>query len=419
MRSHRPAGRRALAPSLLALVAALHAGRADAAVAVKSGEWELSFDGFVNGFAVYQAGSAVPSGVSPDVVFMSSEDAFRIRTGLLPGLFGFGVTAPKVGGLEMKARVGLYPQIQNSNTRNEFGSQTDLRELFFTVDGPFGQVLVGRALNLFQGKNILTDMTLFGVGAQGPVGGGGTTVGRIGYGYLYAQFGAQMRYTPPSAGGLRLAVAVADPSQLCASSRPGVPTFCSSSATVTKTPALEAELSFDRKSGGVAFQAWASGLWQQADGFRATPTSGEEKATAAGGAGGVGVGTAGLDLLASGFVGKGLGSFFLLDFDSLDPTGKERDSFGYLGQATYTLGATKLGLSYGQNTIKETDADKAAREGGGLAGVHDRHSITGGLYHDINKNLKAVAEYTHATTKWNGGASQSVDVIALGGVFLW
>ncbi|HEX9188270.1 MAG TPA: hypothetical protein VGB87_14425, partial [Vicinamibacteria bacterium] len=138
-----------------------------------------------------------------------------------------------------------------------------------------------------------------------------------------------------------------------------------------------------------------------------------------GGAAGVGFGVSGFDLLASGFVGKGLGSFFLLDFDGFDPTGKARDSSGFLAQGTDTFGTTKLGLSYGQNALQETDADKAARQGGGAAGVETRSSITGGVYHDINKSLKAVVEYTHATTKWHGGADQSVDVVAVGGFFLW
>jgi hypothetical protein len=409
-------GSRSLLAALLVVCLALAASPARAEVALKSDSgWTLSFDGFVNGFAVYEAGSDTPAGVSPDVVFMSSEDSFRIRTGLLPGLFGFGVAAPKFDGLDVKARIGLYPQINNGNTRTAFGSQTDLRELFFTVDGSFGQVLVGRALNLYQGKNILTDMTLFGVGAQGPVGGGGTTVGRIGYGYLYAQFGAQIRYTTPSIGGFKLAVALVDPSRICASDAPGVPGFCSAAFTVTKTPGVEAEASYSGKSGAVAFQAWASGLWQEAS----TPQPASEKATATGGALGASVTVAGLDVLASGFIGKGLGSFFLLDFDSLDPNGKERDSSGFLGQATYTFGATKLGLSYGQNAIKETDLDEAARRAGGDAGVDTRSSITAGVYHDIGKNVKAVAEYTNAKTKWHGGADQSVNVVALGGFFLW
>lgn len=391
----------------LALAIILVAAPAEAAVSLKSGDWEVTFDGFVNGFAVYQNGGTAPAGVAPDA-FITSEDSFRARTGLLPGLLGFGIVAPKTDDLDVKARIGLYPQINNGNRRDAFGSQMDLRELFFTVDGSFGQVLVGRALNLYQGKNILTDMSLFGVGVQGPVAAGGTTLGRIGYGYLYAQFGAQIRYTTPSFSGFTLAVAAADPSQICG-------TAC---ATKTRSPTMEAELAFSRKLGDVALQAWASGLWQEAS-IPKTATVPETTKTAVGGAAGVGVGVSGVDLLASGFAGKGLGSFFLLDTDALDLAGKERQTSGFLAQAAYTLGSTKVGLSYGQNMMKETDAEKAARLGGGAAGIDVRKSVTAGVYQTVAKHLKVVAEYTRATTDWNGGASESADVLALGGFFFW
>ena len=214
MIDHRAAWKRAAA-AVIPLTLALVATSAHAAVEFKTDEgWTVSFDGFVNAFGANEMGSSAPANAVPDPLMTTDDlNSFRVRTGLLPGLFAFNVTAPRIEGLDVKARVGLYPQINNNNTRNAFGSQIDLREIFFTVDGRFGQVLVGRALNLYQGKNILTDMSLFGVGAQGPASAGGTTLGRIGYGYLYTQFGAQLRYTTPELSGLKLAVGVVDPSR--------------------------------------------------------------------------------------------------------------------------------------------------------------------------------------------------------------
>ncbi len=407
---------RDLALPIAALVSMLAAGTAEAAVSFKGSDgWEVSFDGFVNAFGANEMGSAVPAGVTPDPL-MSAEkqNSFRVRTGLLPGLFAFNVVAPKVDGLDIKARIGLYPQINNGNTRNAFGSQIDLREIFFTVDGSFGQILGGRALNLYQGKNILTDMTLFGVGVQGAVSSGGTTLGRIGYGYLYAQFGAQLRYTTPSLSGVKLAASVVDPSQICAAA------FCGSgpAATITKAPGFEGEVSYAGKLGGTNVQGWVSGLYQDAW-IPAAGSTAEAKKTASGGAAGVSVGVSGFDVLASGFLGKGLGSFLLLDIDALDAAGKERQSTGVLAQAAYTFGSTKLGLSYGQNSMRETDAEEAARQGGGDSALRVRSSWTGGVYHDLNKNLKVVAEFTHASSEWHGGQTQAVDVAAVGGFFLW
>jgi hypothetical protein len=411
-RTARPAARRA-AVALAVLAFALAATRAEAAIGFKSEDgWGASFEGFVNAFGVNEMGSKPPAGVAVDPLMTADEhNSFRVRTGLLPGLFAFNVTAPKIDGLDVKARVGLYPQINNAGTRNAFGSQIDLREIFFTVDGSFGQVLAGRALNLFQGKNILNDMTLFGVGVQGGVASSGTTLGRIGYGYLYSQFGAQLRYTTPSVSGAKLAFAVVDPSQIGGS---GV------AATQMKTPGFESELSYAAKLGDVRAQGWLSGLYQQAMFDASSAVRAGRDVVAGGGAAGLGAGVGGLDLLASGFVGKGLGSFLLLDTDSLDASGAARKSRGFLAQAAYTLGSTKAGVSYGENRVDETASESAARVAGtAKPTLASRRSVTGGLYHDLNKNLKVVAEYTHAMAGWVTGQSQAVDVVALGGFFLW
>ncbi|MFL5271487.1 MAG: hypothetical protein ACJ79E_05450 [Anaeromyxobacteraceae bacterium] len=394
------------------------AASAQAAVGFKAESgWEASIDGFVNVFAVdqFEPSGAVPPATAVDALGQNSQhNTFRFQTGLLPGLVAINAASPDLGGLKIKTRIGFYPQVQTSGGRvlsnlgqtggtspGGFGSQIDLREIFFTVDGSFGQVLAGRALNLFQGQNILTDMTLFGVGVQGAaIGNGGTTAGRIGYGYIYTSFGPQFRYTTPDLGGMKLAVAIGDPTNIDGIVSGG-PT-----ATDVRLPEVEAELSFTGKSGDMGYHAWVSGLAQ-----RAWLASGTD-VTAAGGSAGAGVTLGPIDLLASGFYGQALGSIFMLQLDALDATGKERTSYGFLGQAGLKVGATKLGLSYGQNTKKETDADAAVRSS--AAEVDTRRSITGGLYHDVNPALKLIAEYTWAQTKWYGGADRSSNVVALG-----
>ncbi len=411
-------GHRSIAIATVSLTFLLFAKAADASVGFKAENgWAFSTDGFINAFAVDQFGNSgpQPANTAADALGPTTDhNTFRVRTGLLPGLIAFNVASPDIGGLKLAARVGFYPQIQTNGSRvlspsgnaPAFGSQIDLREAFFTVDGSFGQFLAGRALNLFQGKNILTDMTLFGVGVQGAaIGNGGTTAGRIGYGYDYTSFGAQFRYTTPDLSGLKLALQIGDPNTIDGVLAGGP------SATEVRMPELEAEISYAGKSGDVGIQAWVSGLVQKAW----VPTGGD--VTAAGGAGGVGLSLGGLDLLGSGFYGKGLGSIYMLQLDALDSAGKERDSGGFLAQAAYTVGATKFGVSYGQNMKKETDADAAARATS--AEIDTRRSITGGLYHNINSALKLVAEYTWTQTKWFGGADRSSSVVALGGFLSW
>jgi hypothetical protein len=184
-------------------------------------------------------------------------------------------------------------------------------------------------------------------------------------------------------------------------------------------PDFEAELSWAGKSGDIGAQAWVSGLLQKAWAPRAGATSAPVRGdvTAAGGAAGIGVTLAGFDLLGSGFYGQGLGSFFMLQADALDSVGEERTVKGFLAQAGYTLGGTKLGVSYGQNTKDETTADGAVRAT--AAEIETRRSITGGLYHNVNPSLRLAAEYTWSRTTWFGGADRSTNTVALGGFFFW
>src|SRR6185369_3337929 len=253
--------------------------------------------------------------------------------------------APTVNGIDVSARLGFYPQIQNGGTRTNFKSQIDTRELWFAADGAYGQFLAGKALNLFQGKSILTDMTLFGVGATGGPKGGGTTLGHIGTGYLYAQFSPNFRYTTPDLAGFKAAVSVVDPSKIAGSGN---------AATVLETPAVEAELSYATKFQGGTAQVWVNGLYQKAQ-FDNSAAAGlvGRGVHADGVSGGAQVTLGGAELLASGFTGKGLGSILLLDTDSLDAVGHERISSGFLVQGTYKIAATntKLGVNYGMNMM--------------------------------------------------------------------
>src|SRR2546425_488541 len=151
-----------------------------------SNGWSFSFSGNVNAFWVFSSRDSGPQG--PKLTNSS------VRTGLLPAFATFDAKG-KEGGLNLGIHIGFAPQIQNGgNAHDQFGTQIDMRQVYLTVGLKDGsQILAGRELGLFDRQNILNDMTLFGVGAVGPglQQAGGTTLGRIGYGYLYPNFNAQ------------------------------------------------------------------------------------------------------------------------------------------------------------------------------------------------------------------------------------
>src|SRR5438045_3625310 len=142
-----------------------------------------------------------------------------IRTGLLPAFATFEAKG-KEAGMNLGIHFGFAPQINNGAVHDNFGNgtqagaQIDMRQVYLTLGGEWGQILAGRELGLFSRQNILNDQTLFGVGAVG-VGGGqsaGTTLGRIGYGYLYPNFDAQVTYSTRGGVPAQLSIGAFQPS---------------------------------------------------------------------------------------------------------------------------------------------------------------------------------------------------------------
>src|SRR6266576_2684014 len=219
-----------------------------------SNGWSFSFSGNVNVFWVFSkenttAGDATNSSV---------------RTGLLPAFATFEARG-KEAGLNLGIHFGFAPQIQNAGVHDNFGNgtqagaQIDMRQVYLTIGLKNGsQILAGRELSLFGRQNILNDMTLFGVGAVGIGGGqgGGTTLGRIAYGYLYPNFNAQVTYSTKP-GQSQLSIGVFQPNFLIGDGSVLLPQY-----GFTKIPRVEAEFTYNQKSGKNNYMFWVGGLWQ-------------------------------------------------------------------------------------------------------------------------------------------------------------
>lgn len=394
----------------LMVLALVTSGPADAGFVV-GGEngWQFTTDGFLNVFGVYESVQKRPTGVLDGQIGATEagQQQFRVRTGLLPVGIGFNIKAPTTNGVDYAVRLGLYPQVQNKGgSRTDLSPNIDFREINFTADGKFGQILAGRAINLYQAKNILTDMTLFSVGVVGSVDSG-PTMGHIGYGYLYPNFGAQFRYTTPSLNGVKVAVSVNDTNDI-------------GSATVRNIPRIESEISYATTFTGGKFQTWLSGLYQTA-GFSNTGTIRPDgHATSIGGAAGAEVGLGALDMLVSGYGGQALGMLGMQGADATDSIGKERKNWGFLAQATYMLTPElKLGVNYGQSNAIESDQDRADRAGTVGAHIKTQQAAVGALTYNVNKFTQIIAEYTWAQDKWFNGAKQDANIVALGTFFYW
>ena len=385
-----------LALLLLAVAVLLPAAASAQLTMQMSNGWSFSFAGNVNAFWSFTkentiAGSAANSSV---------------RTGLLPAFATFEARG-KEAGMNLAVHFGFAPQIQNfGNAHDQFGAQIDMRQVYLTFSGPWGQVLAGRELALFSRQNILNDMTLFGVGSVGIGGGqsGGTTAGRIGYGYLYPNFNAQVTYSSKSGQPAQLSIGLFQPSVLAGSAY-----------DVTKIPRLEAEFTYNQKSGKNKYMFWAGGTWQSTS----NAATGGNTVSSVGGTAGIRADLADLSVVVNGYVGKGLGTTF--QFSALSGGGVAangtdlRSSDGGYVQLGYLVNKkTTLGASWGFSRLKNNQTGD-----GNTAVRSNLYSYTFGIYHQWTKSLKLVLEGTQeGTTGQIAGLTAGSKQVDVGGGFM-
>jgi predicted porin len=234
---------------------------------------------------------------------------------------------------------------------------------------------MGRDLGVFGSDAILSDMTLLGVGS-GAGGNGNSTLGRIGTGYLYADWVGQVQYSTPNWNGFQVTAAARQPWANSANS----------------------DLGFDAKAvyswtGDVSGKVWVGGITQKtrsAETLAAPGTQFDNRANAWDIGANVNIDK--LNLVAYYYDGKnmGLGGYVRantiasgLGIESVN--GRDRDVQGGYVQATYVIPTgTKLGASYG---ISKNDNRAAGNT------EFESKSWIVGAYHPLTKSLNLVAEY--------------------------
>jgi len=132
--------------------------------------WSFTFSGNAHAFLTYEKESESGRTEAPFGVVGNSADQTRIQTGLLPAFAVFEAKG-KEGNTDLTVHFGFAPEIQCGRGIHDcFGAQIDMRQVYLTAGGSWGQILAGRELALYGRQNILTDQILFGVGATGAGG---------------------------------------------------------------------------------------------------------------------------------------------------------------------------------------------------------------------------------------------------------
>src|SRR6266568_7739686 len=384
---------------LLVAVALLLPAAANAQLTMQmSNGWSFSFAGNVNAFWSFtKQNNSGPANSS-------------VRTGLLPA-FATCEAKGKEAGMNLAVHFGFAPQIQNAAVHDQFGAQIDMRQVYLTFGGQWGQILAGRELALFSGQNILNDMTLFGVGAVGIGGGqtGGTTAGRIGYGYLYPNFNAQLTFSTRTGRPAQFSIGAFQPSVVLASTY-----------NVTKIPRLEAEFIYNQKSGKNKYMFWAGGLWQSTS----NAATGGNTISSVAGTAGVRADIEDLAVVVNGYIGKGVGTTFMfsaLNGGGVSTGGTElRTSDGGYVQLGYTVNKkTTIAGSWGFSRLKNNITAVASGGDGNELVRSNLYAYTVGIYHQWTKSLKLVFEGTQeGTTGQIGGLAPGTKQADVSGGFM-
>jgi predicted porin len=418
----------AVAGALLAASASAQAG-----ITIPAGDWTLDVGGNVNAYYTHTSFSGGLESNTKNA--LTERSANTISTGLLPAALGIGGKT-RQNDLDISFQFTFFTGTDSGDgigRANGYNS-LNIRQAYLTFgDASWGSVKMGRDLGVFGSDAILSDMTLLGVGT-GAGGNGNSTLGRIGSGYLYADWVGQIQYTTPNWNGFQVTGALRQPWGNSANSDLGVDAKAVYSWT-----------------GDVAGKVWVGGLTQKTRSSAAAQTFNVQKfvdaalagdtyadavtaATTAASAGnsnrasaweiGANVSVDKANFVAYYYDGKNMGSAAYLN-SFLSGSGinivdsvKDHDVKGGYVQATYVIPTgTKLGASWGQSKNESNSLD-----GANAKDMKSKSWIVG-AYHPLTKSLNLVAEYTDTKIENLGYSSTYKDghakTVALGAILFF
>jgi predicted porin len=373
-------------------VLAFSASAANAGITIPAGDWTVDIGGNVNAFYTSTSGDGA--------------DSRNVRTGLLPSALGIGgktrqndldiafqftfFVGADDGGAGSSVN-GVFNGAGAGNAGAAGANSLNVRQAFGSFgDASWGTIKFGRDLGIYGSDAILSDMTLLGVGTGAGGAGGSSTLGRIGSGYIYADWVGQISYASPNWNGFSFAVGLRDP-------------WTTGSATADNdNMGYEGKVTYEW-AGDFSGKVWLGAISQKFEDDAAADTSFTGRSVELGGK--VNVGAFGL----VGYVYDGKGVDNSVGLFGLGVVSDEDADGGYV-QATFTIPGvgTKLGLSYG-----ESNYDLAG------GGDHENKSWIAGAYHPLTKSLNLVAEYTDQSIEQSGLADFDTHTVSLGAIMFF
>jgi predicted porin len=392
---------------------------AQAGIIIPAGDWTVDIGGNMNAFYTgkktdysYSGNASFGGNTFSASGNGSLVDGNTIGTGLLPSALGIGAKT-RQNDLDVSVQFTFFTGSSSGSGAAGGNNTLNIRQSFLTFgDKSWGQFKLGRDLGVFGSDAILSDMTLLGVGVStiGAGGspnaaGGNSTLGRIGSGYIYADWVGQIQYQTPNFSGFQVTAAVSEPLSNGAA------------GANQEDMGYEAKATYDFAASDVTGRVWVGGISQK----HATGLAGSSDAngyTSRGAEVGAKLAVHDLGLVGYYYDGKGLDSQLGVGGLKFGNGFKSDDDGGYV-QATYVLPTkTKLGASWGKN--------ESSGNVSGISGNIKNESWIIGAYHPLTKHLNLVAEYTNqekeytaSTSIANGRAKFETDTYSLGAILFF
>jgi len=412
----------------LAVAAALALGAtaAQAGIVIPAGDWTVDINGNVNAFYIYNDSSDTNgvSGGLANAKNANGNSTSSINTGLLPSWLG--ITGKKrENNLDISWTISFQPGASSkTGLGGGSGGGSEHRQANLTFgDKSWGSVKVGLDLGVFGANAILNDQTLLGVGSQGavgPQGGTTTTLGRIGTGFLYADFTGQINYTTPDFNGFQATGGIRQPwntVNLAAAN------LSAASSGSQDSPGVEGVVSYSW-AGDFSGKVWLEGMHQDIQGIAGTVNKQDS-----GDVGGVGasVNFAGFNVVGYYYHGSGVGTTSIFADGFAAGTGNSRDSDGGYIQGKYKLPTgTTLAASWGESNLDRASGETlVAANNTGVGAlttgnvVKSNEMWTIGAYHALTSNLNLVAEFSRVTSENQSGNENKSNIFDVGAILFF
>jgi len=390
-------------------VLAFGASAANAGITIPAGDWTVDIGGNVNAYYTHTnySGALNVPGVS--------NTSNVVQTGLLPSALGIGAKT-RQNDLDIAFQFTFFTGVDSgaagSSALGGFngggnvlgaangaaGANTlNVRQAYLTFgDASWGTIKGGRDLGIFGSDAILSDMTLLGVGV-GAGAGGSSTLGRIGSGYIYADWVGQISYTSPDWNGFQFSAGIREP---------WTNGFTGSNSTRRADLGYEGKVTYSW-TGDYAGKVWLGGITQK----HSADSGSLIDYTSRGIDIGAKVSVAGFGLVGYYYDGEGLDSQNIGTGGLPFLGGAKTDDRGGYVQGTYVIPGvgTKLGASWGTSKSKLDNAFD-----------FENKSWIIGAYHPLTKSLNLVAEYTDQKIEENLSSTEGkARTVSLGAILFF